>query len=75
MSISACPYCGVYHATMCHRVKTIEYHQNGTVKRVELHPLMSVTAYRTPEDRMSASDPSVNAAPSREPKFITYKTK
>lgn len=37
----ACPYCstphsGVIHGGPCPRVKAIEYHPNGSVKRVEL---------------------------------------
>ena len=41
----ACPYCsGPTSATFhggsgCPRVAAIEYHPNGAVKRVELHPL------------------------------------
>lgn len=32
----ACPYCGAIHLrTVCPLVKAIEYHPNGTVKRVE----------------------------------------
>lgn len=33
-----CPYCGNMHTdgAMCPRVKAIEYHPDGTVKRVEL---------------------------------------
>ena len=34
---SPCGYCGAFHSTTCPRVKSIEYHQNGTVKRVEFH--------------------------------------
>ncbi len=32
-----CPHCGIHHTTTCFRVKSIEYFENGTVKRVELH--------------------------------------
>ena len=43
----ACVHCGGVHSGgVCHRVKAIEYHQNGTVKRVEYHdprPPMEVT--------------------------------
>ena len=31
-----CEYCGTLHAGTCWRVKAIEYHDNGCVKRVEL---------------------------------------
>lgn len=39
----ACPHCsGPFSATIhsgaCPRVKAIEYHPDGAVKRVELHP-------------------------------------
>lgn len=30
-----CRYCGNYHGPLCPDVKAIEYHPNGTVKRVE----------------------------------------
>jgi hypothetical protein len=36
-----CPYCGQYqHSSwaQCPRISAIEYHPNGTVKRVELKP-------------------------------------
>lgn len=33
-----CGYCGCMpHQGICPMVKAIEYHENGTVKRVELH--------------------------------------
>lgn len=32
-----CGYCGAFHAGVCSRVKAIEYHENGMVKRVEFH--------------------------------------
>jgi hypothetical protein len=39
----ACPYCtgphnAVFHGGFCPRVRAIEYHENGTVRRVEFHP-------------------------------------
>ena len=33
-----CPHCGRYHVGVCLRVRLIEYHENGTIKRVEYHP-------------------------------------
>ncbi len=30
-----CPHCGMWHGQVCPRVKAIEYHENGTIKRVE----------------------------------------
>jgi len=33
-----CEHCGMFHypaGAACHRVKAIEYHENGAVKRVE----------------------------------------
>lgn len=39
----SCPWCSMpphqttFHSGLCPRVKAIEYHPNGTVKRVEFH--------------------------------------
>ena len=30
-----CPHCGAIHSTTCPLIKAIEYHQNGSVKRIE----------------------------------------
>lgn len=30
-----CPHCGMIHETTCPRISAIEYHPNGSVKRVE----------------------------------------
>jgi hypothetical protein len=35
---SACAYCGLHHDTVCPRIQEIEYHPNGTLKRVVLRP-------------------------------------
>ena len=32
-----CAYCGVWHSGTCPKVKSIEYHPDGTVRRVEFH--------------------------------------
>lgn len=42
-----CHHCGLTHKTTCPRIKAIEYHQDGTVKRIEFHgPLgFSTTGY------------------------------
>lgn len=32
-----CPHCGYGHTGTCPRIKAVEYHQDGTVKRVEYH--------------------------------------
>ena len=39
-----CPWCSgdalpVFHSVACPRVKAIEYHANGRVRRVELTPM------------------------------------
>jgi hypothetical protein len=34
---NACGYCGGFHSGTCPRVKSITYHQNGTVAKVEFH--------------------------------------
>ncbi len=41
---SACPYCGHWHQGMCLRVKSVEYHDNGSVKRVEFHDIFGMAA-------------------------------
>lgn len=35
--IVCCRHCGGSHEGECHRVKAIEYHDNGQIKRVEYH--------------------------------------
>lgn len=30
-----CPYCGLIHAFVCGMVKAMEYHPDGSIKRVE----------------------------------------
>lgn len=32
-----CPHCNYGHAGTCPRIKAIEYHPDGTVKRIEFH--------------------------------------
>lgn len=32
-----CSYCGGYHTGLCPRIKSIEYHSWGGVKRIEFH--------------------------------------
>lgn len=32
-----CSYCGLLHTGTCPRVKAIEYHDNGLIKRIEFH--------------------------------------
>lgn len=32
-----CGYCGCYHTGICSLVKALEYHPDGTLKRVEFH--------------------------------------
>lgn len=33
--MNPCHYCGLVHSTICPRIKTIEYNDNGTTKKVE----------------------------------------
>lgn len=30
-----CPYCGMLHGPLCFMVKVLEYHEDGSLKRVE----------------------------------------
>lgn len=32
-----CPYCGMGHSSICPRVRAIEYHPDGSTKRVEFY--------------------------------------
>jgi len=32
-----CGHCGMYHGSVCPRIKAIEYYPNGTIKRIEYH--------------------------------------
>lgn len=34
-----CPYCGMYHSTVCPSVKAYEYFPNGLIKRVEFRDI------------------------------------
>jgi hypothetical protein len=42
--LTKCPHCANYHAGRCPEVRAIEYHQDGSIKRVE---------YLTPADSMA----------------------
>lgn len=35
--LKPCKHCGNYHDQVCPRIKSIEYFQNGLVKKVEYH--------------------------------------
>ena len=39
--IPLCSYCNGYHTGSCPRIEEIEYHSNGSIKRVRLRPLVS----------------------------------
>lgn len=34
---STCQWCGWYHETVCPRIRSIEYWQNGAIRKVEFH--------------------------------------
>lgn len=36
-SVICCEYCGCYHTGVCPKIKAIEYHPDGAIKRVEFH--------------------------------------
>jgi hypothetical protein len=33
-----CDWCGCYHRTICPRVKSLSFHQNGSVDKIEFWP-------------------------------------
>lgn len=35
--LQQCGHCGAIHSGVCPRIKSIEYHPDGTMKRVEYH--------------------------------------
>ena len=35
--VHGCPYCGWIHEGVCQRIRAIEYHPDGTIKRMEFH--------------------------------------
>lgn len=45
-----CGHCGSYHTGACPRVRAIEYHPNGTVKRIEYHEPTPVQPIRLSAD-------------------------
>ena len=38
-----CEHCGNYHTGTCPRIKAIEYHKNGKIKRVEYHDMSAAS--------------------------------
>lgn len=50
----SCPYCGStdHRMTQCPRVKSVEYHPGGGVKKVELHDEKPEVSQQPPEDHL-----------------------
>ena len=48
--VGACGWCSNNHTGQCPRVQEIEYHPNGTVKRVVLHKFVQGYDLRSPHD-------------------------
>ena len=44
--MSNCPYYDIIHTGVCARVKSIDYHENGTVKKVEFHEPVDLPSLR-----------------------------
>lgn len=46
-----CGYCGstIRHPGVCPSVRAFEYHENGTIKRVEFHPPQPMPYYYPPQ--------------------------
>lgn len=59
--MNPCKWCGRLHLEVCPRVKAIEYHENGTVKRVEFH---DSRPSRFPRGWDDLGGPSIPAPPS-----------
>lgn len=59
-----CPHCGLIHETTCPRIRAIEYHPNGAVKRVEFHD------YAVPPALLFGwRNPAPHASPPRSPGY------
>lgn len=43
-----CSHCGLLHLTTCPRIRSIEYHPDGTVKRIEFHEPRFASVSPTP---------------------------
>ena len=43
-----CEHCGYGHVGTCPKVKAIEYHPNGTVKRIEFHEQRAIEVQSWP---------------------------
>lgn len=54
-----CPHCGLIHETTCSLIKAIEYHPDGTVKRVEFK---TASDYMMPQMPASPLWPQPNPA-------------
>lgn len=61
-----CEHCGNYHTGTCPRIKAIEYHKNGKIKRVEYHdmsavsvPLVQSKPWRVPPHEIACGSTSV----------------
>ena len=63
-----CPYCTNHHEGICPMVKAIDYHPNGSIKRVEFK-----TANDYPQVPPNSYFPAVSANASV-PTFDPYKT-
>lgn len=48
VSLPTCEHCGAYHTGRCHRIKAIEYYQNGSMKRVEYHDMYAPSPLPVP---------------------------
>lgn len=65
-----CIYCGALpHQGVCPTMKAIEYHENGTVKRVEFK---AAADYQLPFPQPNWNDPKLTAAAAPDLTFRTY---
>ena len=45
VTIQTCPYCGLSHTNVCWKIQEIEYHPDGSVKRVRFYDYASPVQY------------------------------
>jgi len=53
-----CQHCGAIHETTCPRIRSIEYHETGAIKRIEFHgpqslPPLNQWGYAQPHSPIS----------------------
>jgi hypothetical protein len=46
--LARCPHCGTWHSGSCPRIKSITYRGDGSIERIEYHPVVTTTTRAPP---------------------------